>query len=338
MRVDADRRLHDGLRWHERLHQAPRGANAIAIPSWSSGAPLCLDHAGCERPACGHCASPARRTPAKICRRRGRSQLRKCALGDAGARWPRSRRAARGRRRRRRPPSTRGRDARRSRGIRGIGSGSTPTPSHPGERAGIPSRRARLRGRFSSPGRRLLPLGLGGQARAVRSREGVGLEPADMAGGRLLVARRKGGVGGDLVLLLPRPALGRPPLAPLIPAVVCEAHPARAADRVTGDAEGGRLDGVARALVVVGEPVLRGAHRERPGRDLHPPPVLGGAARAAARPSPAPRAGAVPRWRASGASSRSAEARGAAPSRTRRRRRARGRRSPRWCGRAPACR
>jgi len=35
------------------------------------------------------------------------------------------------------------------------------------------------------PGRRLLPLGLGGEADAVRTGEGVGLEPGDVDDGRV---------------------------------------------------------------------------------------------------------------------------------------------------------
>src|SRR5207244_2136874 len=80
------------------------------------------------------------------------------------------------------------------------------------------------------PGRRLLPLGLGGEAGVVRTGEGVGLEPGDVDDGPVeverfepaeaplrSVVRRPGSRSRDVVLLLPRPALVGPPLAPLVP-------------------------------------------------------------------------------------------------------------------------
>src|SRR5919112_5156325 len=57
------------------------------------------------------------------------------------------------------------------------------------------------------PGRRLLPLGFGGETSAVRAGEGVGLEPGDVAGGRLPGAPPPRRGGGGVVLLLPPPPL-----------------------------------------------------------------------------------------------------------------------------------
>src|SRR5439155_793612 len=71
-------------------------------------------------------------------------------------------------------------------------------------------------------------------------------------------------------LLLPRPALRRPPLAALVAATVAEAHPAGVADRAPADLERPQLDGVARALVVVCEALRPGAELESPGRQLMP--------------------------------------------------------------------
>ena len=202
---------------------------------------------------------------------------------------------------------------------------STPTPD--------PS----ARGSPLLRGRRPLPLGLAGQARVVRSGEGVGLEPGDVAGGRLRRApaaiRR---MVGDVVLLLPGPALVRPPLAPLVAAALAEAHPARVAHRPARDLEGGQLDRVARALVVVGEALRAGAPIAKgpAGSSIHsrssPPP----AAAAADRAWPARRRAAARRSPSSGASSLRAGARGAAPSRRSSRRRAPRARSPRRCARA----
>src|SRR3954447_18880170 len=79
------------------------------------------------------------------------------------------------------------------------------------------------------PGRRLLPLRFGGEARAVRSGEGVSLEPGDVQHGPVIVvgrsARRPAFRMRDVVLLLPRPALVRPPLATLVAAALAEVHP-----------------------------------------------------------------------------------------------------------------
>ena len=138
-----------------------------------------------------------------------------------------------------------------------------PLPHPPDRRGGLLLR-----------GRRPLPLGLGGQARVVRSGEGVGLEPGDVAGGRLGVPRRDLRVIDDVVLLLPGPALVRPPLAPLVAAALAEAHPAGVADRQSRDLEGGMLDRVARALVVVGETLRGRADRERAGGQGDPLALL----------------------------------------------------------------
>src|ERR1700683_1788551 len=64
------------------------------------------------------------------------------------------------------------------------------------------------------PGRRHLPLGLGGQPRTAAAGEGVGLEPGDVTDGGLQVAVGDGAMMGDVVLLLPGPAPRWPPLAP----------------------------------------------------------------------------------------------------------------------------
>src|SRR5580692_11001121 len=67
--------------------------------------------------------------------------------------------------------------------------------------------------RLLGPGQRLLPLCLGWQSRVVCTREGIGLEPGDVTNRRLRVAARRRRMMRDVVLLLPRPTLARPPLA-----------------------------------------------------------------------------------------------------------------------------
>ena len=151
------------------------------------------------------------RSPAKICRRCGWSQLRNVGVGDARARRPRAAaqhavvaaeedlgvlavRDGRGSRDSRRSrsavhsqaspimPSAAG--GRRAGGIRAdrrrcrrrAGRGSRGAPGC----GGVAPRAAAASSRLLVPGRRLLPLGLGREARAVRAGEGVGLEPGDV--------------------------------------------------------------------------------------------------------------------------------------------------------------
>src|SRR5947209_4604068 len=77
-------------------------------------------------------------------------------------------------------------------------------------------------------GRRLLPLDLGGEPKPVSAGEGVGLEPGDVDDGTMRVewlqrseaplrgeVRRPASRSRDVVLLLPVPALVRPPFAAL---------------------------------------------------------------------------------------------------------------------------
>src|SRR3954467_7429833 len=73
------------------------------------------------------------------------------------------------------------------------------------------------------PGRRLLPLGLGRQARAGPAGEGVGLEPGDVDDRRVRIpgADRRRTVA-DVVLLLPHPRLVRPPGPALVAAALGE--------------------------------------------------------------------------------------------------------------------
>ena len=81
-------------------------------------------------------------------------------------------------------------------------------------------------------------------------------------------ARRPGAGVGDVVALLPGPALVRPPLAAPIAAALDEPQERRVGDRRAADPEGGQVGAVARALVVVGEDALRCAERARAARDL----------------------------------------------------------------------
>ena len=166
-------------------------------------------------------ASAAIRTPAKIWRRWGKSQLRKVARGDARTRRPRA--AAQ------HPVAA----AEEHLGVLAVGVGDEPgiaaeaaagplpdvadhaqAPARRGA-GGIARRRARSAGRAGRrsrgrraraarrptgsargarpliPGRRLLPLGLGRQAGAVRAGEGVGLEPGDVDHGPAGCERRQ---------------------------------------------------------------------------------------------------------------------------------------------------
>src|SRR4029078_10966922 len=84
------------------------------------------------------------------------------------------------------------------------------------------------------------------------------LPPSVRAGGPALRV-------GDVVVLFPRPALVAPPLAALVAAALDEAQEGGVRDRGAADAEGGEVAPVARALVVIGEALVRRAHRERSG-------------------------------------------------------------------------
>ena len=163
------------------------------------------------------------------------------------------------------------------------------------------------------PGRRLLPLGLGREPGSVGSGEGVGLEPGEVdhrlvgMQGRPAVdaplppSVRAGGPAlrvGDVVVLLPRPALVGPPLAALVAAALDEAQEGGVGDRGAADAEGGEVAPVARALVVVGEALVRRAHRERPGGDVDGLEA-GGAGRRGAAGRGRSRPGAVGSWASS---------------------------------------
>src|SRR6266487_611002 len=103
------------------------------------------------------------------------------------------------------------------------------------------------------PGRRPLPLCFGGEPGSARTGEGVGLEPGDVAHRCVRRPRPCVLTVGDVVVLLPRPALVAPPLAALIAAALGEVQPRRVGDWPARDAEGADVDVVARALVVVGE-------------------------------------------------------------------------------------
>src|SRR5204862_2237985 len=129
-------------------------------------------------------------------------------------------------------------------------------------------------------GRRLLPFELGGQSRTVRAGEGVRLEPGDVDDGRVRVPGLRAGVVGDVVVLLPRPALARPPLAAHVAAALAEVHPRGVGDRVTGDREACDVARVTQALVVVGEDLVGGAdHRRAAGYLDELEPVAAGRTR-----------------------------------------------------------
>ncbi len=131
------------------------------------------------------------------------------------------------------------------------------------------------------PARRLLPLELGGQPGAVRASKGVGLEPGDVNHRPIGVQRlelpeppfagevhRPASGAGDVVLLLPGPALVGPPLAPLVSAAFDEREVAGVGDRGAADQEAAYIGAVPRAFVVEGEAVLGRADRAWTARDL----------------------------------------------------------------------
>jgi hypothetical protein len=74
----------------------------------------------------------------------------------------------------------------------------------------------------------------------------------------------------DVVVLLPGPALVGPPFAPSVAAALDEPHPRAVRHGSAGDAECGHVDGVRRALVVIGEPGAARAHHEGTGGDRRP--------------------------------------------------------------------
>src|ERR1700686_5242719 len=127
-----------------------------------------------------------------------------------------------------------------------VACGPLPHSAGVGEDAAVPGVYTSVAAlRSLPPGRRPLPLSLRRQTGLLGSGEGIGLEPAHMAHGRLRVARRRVRVMRDVVLLLPRPALIRPPLAPFIAAALAEAQPAGFAHRAARDVERARVRGVA---------------------------------------------------------------------------------------------
>src|SRR4051812_44539759 len=93
-----------------------------------------------------------------------------------------------------------------------------------------------------APGRRLLPFDLRRQARTMRAGEGVGLEPGDVDDGCVRVPGLGAGMVRDVVVLLPRPALARPPLAAHVAAALAELQPRGVGDRRAADVERGDPD------------------------------------------------------------------------------------------------
>src|SRR5205823_7126920 len=104
----------------------------------------------------------------------------------------------------------------------------------------------------------------GGETGAARASEGVGLEPGDVDDGLMRVqwlelpeaplrcaVRRPPTRSGDVVLLLPVPALIRPPLAALVAAALDERQIRGVRDRRMADQVCPDVRAVARALVVV---------------------------------------------------------------------------------------
>ena len=101
--------------------------------------------------------------------------------------------------------------------------------------------------------------------------EGVGLEPGDVAHGRVGVPRGHAAVVRDVVVLLPRPALVRPPLAAHVAAALGEVQPRGVRDRAAGDAEGGDVDRVRAGARCRRRSARRAAPmRERAGRGRRP--------------------------------------------------------------------
>src|SRR6516165_2455634 len=138
----------------------------------------------------------------------------------------------------------------------GIAAEAAPRPlpyaPHRLEHRRLPPRRTVAGGRAGEGGRPL-PLRLARQARLVGGGVGLGLIPADVARWRLRVACGDRVMLADAMLLLPGPALLRPPLGALVASRLAELDPAVSAHRLPCDLERRQLDGVARALVVIGE-------------------------------------------------------------------------------------
>ena len=139
----------------------------------------------------------------------------------------------------------------------------------------------------------------------MRAGEGVGLEPGDVDDGpvrgraaraaRAATRRLRSAVHAcrsrDVVLLLPRPALVGPPLAPLVAAALDERQLGGVGDRGPADQVAAHVGAVARALVVVGE--ARRRRRRSCTRRPGPRPARGPVSAEAARsPAPAARPGA----------------------------------------------
>src|SRR5690349_12249181 len=124
------------------------------------------------------------------------------------------------------------------------------------------------------PGRRPLPLRLGGKAGPLASCEGVGLEPGDMLDGCAEVTRRDSRPASSVrvvVALLPGPALLAPPGPVLVAAAFGEREEGRVGHGKALYREGASRYTVARQLVVVDErAVLLRAHLELAGLELDP--------------------------------------------------------------------
>src|SRR5204863_4513181 len=80
--------------------------------------------------------------------------------------------------------------------------------------------------------------------------------------------RRPPSRSGDVVLLLPRPALVGPPVATSIAATFDEPQVGGVRDRGLADPVAAHIGLVLGALVVVGEAVRRSADHARTGRDV----------------------------------------------------------------------
>src|SRR4051794_35976586 len=125
-----------------------------------------------------------------------------------------------------------------------------------------------------APGRRPLPLRLGGKAGPLASREGVGLEPGDMLDGGTELTRaspRPASRVCDVVTLLPGPALVSPPGPVLVAAAFGEREEGRVRHRETLYRKRAGRYSVTRPLVVVDKAAVAvGAHLELAGIDLDP--------------------------------------------------------------------
>src|SRR5205807_5954712 len=82
------------------------------------------------------------------------------------------------------------------------------------------------------------------------------------------VVRRPAARSGDVIALLPRPPLVRPPLPSFVSTSLDERQVGRVRDRGAADQIGAHIGAVAGALVVVCEAVRRSADRALAARDL----------------------------------------------------------------------